>query len=113
MARNTKQQTIPEPNYEECQDYQSIFTCYTEMIEQTTNSLGTYLINMDHLLETSEDGAFRLLRLICERYYFIVNDMKRELQGKQPLDGAKLEYIDFTEEYRRKHPYFFKSEGGV
>lgn len=92
---------------------ESTLSDYAKKIQQTTDSLNTYLINMHHLLETSEDGAFRLLRLIYERYDFIVNDMKRELQGKQPFDSTKLEYIDFTEEYRRERPYFFKSEGGV
>lgn len=111
MVRSTKQQTIPEPNHEERQDYQSIFASYTEMIEQTTDSLGTYLINMDHLLNTSNTGAYWLLRLICDKYEFIINDMKRELEGKHPLIDIRLECIDFTEEYKQSRPHLFQAEG--
>ena len=112
MARNIKQQTIPEPNHKDTPDYQAIFASYTEMIEQTTDSLGTYLINMDHLLNTSDTGACRLLRLICDRYEFIINDMKRELEGKHPLADTRVECLDFCEEFKQKHPHFFQAEGG-
>lgn len=84
---------------------------YAEMFKQTTDSLSTYLINMDHLLNTSEDGASWLLRLICERYEFIINDMQRVLERKEPLDGIRLEFLDFSEKFKRENSHYFQRGG--
>ncbi|WP_281184200.1 hypothetical protein [Trichlorobacter lovleyi] len=86
---------------------------YASQIEQTNEALKAFLCNMDGLLDYSADGARQLLSLITDRYDFIVNDMNRELDGKRPLDRTRLEYLEFSEEYKQKYPQLFQAEGGV
>ncbi|MDD2499596.1 MAG: hypothetical protein PHN92_02120 [Geobacter sp.] len=88
------------------------FADYARMIEETNNALNTLVVNIDKLSDTSDTGTYRLLRLISDRYDFIINDMRREVDGKWALEGTRFEALDFSDEAKAERPYLSKKAGG-
>jgi len=86
---------------------------YAEQLQQTTAALNTYLVNIDRLLDTSDTGAYWLLRMITDRFDFIANDLQREADGKRPLDGTEFKNLDFSNECKARCPYLDQPVGGV
>jgi len=86
---------------------------YAEQLQQTTDALNTCLVNIDRLLDTSNTGAYWLLRMITDRFDFIANDLQREADGKLPLDGAPFKSLDFSNECKARYPYLDQQAGGV